>query len=147
MRARAANGYRQLPETPQSFALTAGRMTTEMAWFSLQRVPERVTSALKYSHPESADLSEQVGVLKALLRDIVGNPFRPVAFDPGWRTSTVVALAEQMYGSRDFAPMPILADALQDTGCENEDILAHCCDPAAPHVRGCWVVDLVLGKS
>lgn len=90
---------------------------------------------------ESALAREQAG----LFRDIFGNPFRPVAFDPGWRTSTVAALAEQMYGSRDFPPMPILADALQDAGCDNEDVLAHC-RGAGPHVRGCWGVDLLLGK-
>jgi hypothetical protein len=85
--------------------------------------------------------------LAHLLRDIFGNPFRPVTFHPEWRTSTVVALANQMYESRDFSAMPILADALQDAGCDNEDILNHCRDPKATHVRGCWVVDLVLGKT
>jgi hypothetical protein len=80
-----------------------------------------------------------------LLRDIFGNPFRPVAFDPAWRTSTAVALAQQMYDSRDFGVMPILGDALQDAGCEHADVLDHCRGPG-PHVRGCWVVDLVLGK-
>jgi hypothetical protein len=80
-------------------------------------------------------------------RDIFGNPFRPVTFTPEWRTSTAVALARQMYESRDFAAMPILADALQDAGCDNDDILAHCRDETKPHVRGCWVVDLVLGKE
>jgi hypothetical protein len=81
-----------------------------------------------------------------LLRDIFGNPFRPAAFDPAWRTSTVAAIARQMYESRDFGAMPILADALQDAGCENAELLDHCLGPG-PHVRGCWVVDLVLGKS
>ncbi|WP_232069714.1 hypothetical protein [Gemmata massiliana] len=81
-----------------------------------------------------------------LLRDIFGNPFRPVAFSPAWRTSIVVALAAQMYESRDFSTMPILADALQDAGCDNADMLDHCRGPG-PHVRGCWVVDLVLGKE
>jgi hypothetical protein len=81
-----------------------------------------------------------------LVRDVFGNPFRPVAFDPCWRTGTAVALARQMYEGRDFALMPILADALQDAGCEHPDILAHYRGPG-PHVRGCWVVDLVLGKS
>ena len=52
-----------------------------------------------------------------------------------------------MYESRDFAAMPILADALQDAGCDNDDILNHCRDERPRHVRGCWVVDLVLGKS
>ena len=82
-----------------------------------------------------------------LLRDIFGNPFRPVTFAPVWRTDTAVSLARQMYEARDFAAMPILADALQDAGCDNADILAHCRDPKQVHVRGCWVVDLVLGKE
>jgi hypothetical protein len=72
---------------------------------------------------------------------------RPVAFDADWKTSTAVALAQQMYDSRDFSTMPILADALQDAGCDSDDILNHCRDPEQPHVRGCWVVDLVLGKE
>ena len=81
-----------------------------------------------------------------LLREIFGNPFRPVVFDPNWRTSTVVALTRGMYESRDFSIMPVLADALQDAGCEHEEIIAHCRGDG-PHVRGCWVVDLVLGKN
>jgi hypothetical protein len=82
-----------------------------------------------------------------LIYDIFGNPFRPVPYDPSWRTSAAVSLASQIYESRDFAAMPILADALQDAGCDHADILAHCRDANAVHVRGCWVVDLVLGKS
>ena len=73
--------------------------------------------------------------------------FRPVTADPSWRTPTVVALASQMYESRDFGAMPILADAFQDAGCDNTDILDHCRDEKQVHVRGCWVVDLVLGKE
>jgi hypothetical protein len=81
-----------------------------------------------------------------LLRDIFGNPFRSLTFSPEWRTDTALALARQMYESRDFSAMPILADALQDAGCDNEDILDHC-RTEQTHVRGCWVVDLVLGKE
>ncbi len=81
------------------------------------------------------------------LREMFGNPFRPVAFDPDWRTSTAVAIAQGMYESREFSAMPILADALQDAGCDNDEILTHCRDPQQVHVRGCWVVDGVLGKS
>jgi hypothetical protein len=80
------------------------------------------------------------------LRDIFGNPFRPVAFDRAWRTDTTRALARQMYDSRDFSAMPILADALQDAGCDNDDILNHC-RSSGVHVRGCWVVDSVLRKG
>jgi hypothetical protein len=81
-----------------------------------------------------------------LLRDIFGpRPADQITADPAWLTSTAVALAGQMYESRDFGAMPILADALQDAGCDNADILDHCRGPG-PHVRGCWVVDLLLGK-
>lgn len=83
----------------------------------------------------------------ALLREMFGHPFRAVAFSPSWRTDTAVTLAQQMYESRDFGAMPILADALQDAGCETEEVLNHCRDTTATHVRGCWVVDLVLGKA
>ncbi|WP_227254958.1 hypothetical protein [Frigoriglobus tundricola] len=84
----------------------------------------------------------------ALVRDIYGpNPFLPVSFSPSWRTDTAVSLARTMYESRDFSAMSILADALQDAGCDSADILDHCRNATQPHVRGCWVVDLLLGKS
>ncbi|VTR97843.1 Uncharacterized protein (Fragment) OS=uncultured bacterium PE=4 SV=1 [Gemmata massiliana] len=57
-----------------------------------------------------------------------------------------MAIAAQMYALRDFSGIPILADALEESGCDNADVLDHCCGPG-PHVRGCWVVDLVLGKE
>ena len=94
----------------------------------------------------SQGYSSEAIVHADFLRDIFGNPFRPVAFVPEWRTSSAVALADAMYQSRDFGPMPILADALEEAGCTNADILSHCRGDG-PHVRGCWVVDLVLGKS
>jgi hypothetical protein len=68
----------------------------------------------------------------------------PVTCCPAWRIDTALSLARQMYESRDFSAMPILADALQDAGCDNEDILTHCRWQEF-HVRGCWVLDLVLG--
>jgi hypothetical protein len=91
---------------------------------------------------------EQTETLQiATLRDVFGNPFSPVACEPEWRTDTAIALARTMYESREFSAMPILADALQDAGCDNTDILNHCRDTSQVHVRGCWVVDLVLGKT
>jgi hypothetical protein len=81
-----------------------------------------------------------------ILRDIFGNPFRPRTLEPAWLTSTVRALAEGIYTARAFDRMPILADALEDAGCDSEDILNHCRGDG-PHVRGCWVIDLVLNKS
>jgi hypothetical protein len=81
-----------------------------------------------------------------LLRDVIGNPFRSIAFAPDWRTENTVGIAAKMYDERDFGAMPILADALEEAGCDNGDILAHCREPGV-HVRGCWVVDRVLGKE
>jgi hypothetical protein len=80
------------------------------------------------------------------VRDVFPPPGTSPAAEPGWLTSTVVALARQMYESRDFSPMSILADALQDAGCADELVLGHCRKPA-PHVRGCWVVDLLRSAA
>jgi hypothetical protein len=78
-----------------------------------------------------------------LVREVFGNPFRDVWFDLRWRTTEVRALARGIYRTRDFSPMPILADALQDAGCENPGVLNHC-RGTTPHVRGCWVLDGLL---
>jgi hypothetical protein len=74
------------------------------------------------------------------------DPLRDVCLDPSWLTSTVVSLAAGIHAEQAFDRMPILADALQDAGCTNDDVLNHCRDANATHVRGCWVVDLLLGK-
>jgi hypothetical protein len=81
-----------------------------------------------------------------LVREVFGNPFRPVKFPKGCRTNTAVQIARQMYDERDFSATPILADALEDAGCDSADVLTHLRSPG-PHVRGCWAVDLVLGKK
>ena len=82
----------------------------------------------------------------ACLHDIFANSFRAVRFNPDWRTPPAVLLAKRMYNARDFSAMPILANGLQDAGCDNADILDHC-RGNGPHVRGCWVLDLVMGKK
>ncbi|MBL8793522.1 MAG: hypothetical protein JNM56_06440 [Planctomycetia bacterium] len=80
------------------------------------------------------------------MREVCGNPFRPVKVDPAWLTSTVVLLAQAIYDERAFDRLPILADALEDAGCDHADILNHC-RSEGPHVRGCWALDLVLGRK
>jgi hypothetical protein len=85
-------------------------------------------------------------VQAVLLRDIFSHSDRPTLLLPARLTSTVVSLAEGIYAERAFDRLPILADALQDAGCDNADVLDHC-RGAGPHARGCWVVDLVLGKG
>jgi hypothetical protein len=91
-------------------------------------------------------LDPRPGWVAGLVRDVFGNPFRPVAFHARWRTADTVGLARGVYEDRAFDRLPLLADALMDAGCADEDILAHCRSDG-PHVRGCWVVDLVLGKE
>jgi hypothetical protein len=88
-----------------------------------------------------------------LLRCIFGNPFRPVSLDPAWLTATVSTLATAAYeeralpsGELDMTRLAVLADALEEAGCDNADILTHL-RSAGPHVRGCFVVDLLLNKA
>jgi hypothetical protein len=104
----------------------------------------------------------------SLLRDIFGNPFRPVSVDPRWLSSSVFGLVRTVYEDRRFGfeywsrepkqdlartayhdrfdHLPVLADVLEEAGCSNPDILGHLRAPG-PHVRGCWVIDLLLGRG
>lgn len=84
---------------------------------------------------------EHATVLRCLF-----NPFHASAVDPAWNSGAVVRLAQAIYEERAFDRMPILADALEDSGCTNQDFLAHC-RGSGPHARGCWVVDLLLAKE
>ena len=93
-----------------------------------------------------ARIGAERGAQATLLRDIFGNPFRPVTVDPSWLTRTVTALAKGIYHKPAFDRLPVLAEALEEAGCHDPDILAHCRRPGE-HVRGCWVVDLILGKE
>lgn len=85
----------------------------------------------------------------ALLREVMGNPFRRIEMNPSWLTwnaGTVVRFARGIARGRSFDQVPVLGDALEDAGCDDPDILAHCRQPA-PHVRGCWLVDLILERT
>lgn len=113
---------------------------------SLPEFPIDWAILLTGSDCESCHKTSPRFVAPSLIRDIFGNPFHPVTLNASWLASTVLALANGIYTERAFDRMPILADALQDAGCDNEDILNHCRQPGE-HVRGCWVVDLLLAKS
>ena len=123
----------------------AAKDAAEAAAESAQKRLSVVATASKARDTITATLDPPKDQI-VLVRDVFGNPFRPAALDPAWLTSTAIAIARQMYESRDFGAMPILADALQDAGCDNDDVLNHCRDAKQVHIRGCWVVDLVLGK-
>ena len=102
-------------------------------------------TGLLVTTPSTAS-AEQSLVMRGVVWDVVGNPFRPVEFAPERRTDTAVALARHIYDRREFSAMPILADALQDAGCDSDAVLNHCRHEGT-HVRGCWVLDGVLGRE
>lgn len=99
-------------------------------------------------HPSpvaSGKTANAEGVLCDLLRCVFGNPFQKPAFPTAWQTETVKALASAIYADLAFDRLPILADALEEAGCDDRPMLDHLRGPG-PHCRGCWVLDLALGK-
>jgi hypothetical protein len=109
-----------------------------------------VNRVLSCARAQGVPRSDECQHLAALLREVIGNPFRPPQPVPPpalpWNDGTVVRLAQTMYDEWAFDRLPILADALEEAGCDSADILSHCRGPG-PHVRGCWVVDAILGKA
>ncbi len=86
----------------------------------------------------------EVAAQEAIVRDVFGGPERAEVVDARWLTADVVGVARHMYAAGDFSAVPILADALEDAGCDAPDVLEHC-RADVPHMMGCWVVDAVLG--
>lgn len=105
----------------------------------------RTGQSLPWDGPSTAAARRQA----ELLRDIFGNPFCPVSVDRAWLRwggATVPRMAQAIYDERAFDRLPVLADALLDAGCSDEALLSHLRAPA-PHVRGCWAIDAVLGRA
>ncbi len=119
-------------EAAQDTALATARAAADVPWPATGTRP--------------SEFSEELTLQTELVRDIFGNPFRSVEIQLEWFTSDVLALARGIYAERAFDRMPILADALQDAGCDDEEVLTHCREQRE-HVRGCWVVELLLGKG
>jgi len=100
----------------------------------------------QYDQEAGRSVAASYETRRRLLIDIFGNSFRRMILKPRWRTADVLGLARGIYEDRAFDRLPLLADALMDAGCADEAVLAHCRGDG-PHVRGCWVVDLVLDKE
>jgi hypothetical protein len=138
----SSSGLRTLLRTILSYAAES----VEEASGGESGLPNRIGTAFC---PESVAQSR-------LAREIFRNPFRPVALDSAWlswQDGLVPRLAQAAYehrtlpaGTLDNTRLAVLADALEEAGCQNQDILAHCRQPGG-HVRGCWVVDLLLGEK
>jgi hypothetical protein len=135
------SGSHTADEWARSAVLTAAYPSTAR--------PDSLFDALHWQQAENAfpEPSVEQRVQAAIFKDIFGNPFRPVTFDPRWRSEAAVSLARTAYDTRNFSLLPILADALEEAGCDHPDVLNHCRDRKQVHVRGCWVVDGVLGKT
>jgi hypothetical protein len=132
-----------------AFAATLAATWTVQVPPQPTRVAQAVVEVRRHTEGRSAARAtsrEQRG----LIRDVFGNPFRPSPpLRPAvlaWNDATVRRIAEGIYEDRAFGRLPILADALLDAGCEDEELPVHC-RSEGPHVRGCWAVDLILGKS
>jgi hypothetical protein len=135
---RALRAFRLESGGPYNLYLAASRVSH----FSL----DEVYRSLRWAQGEFRAPSDRE--ICDLIRDII-NPTPPSPPAPSWLTwhdATVRRIAQGVYHDRAFERLPILADALIDAGCDNEDILVHC-RSEGPHVRGCWVIDLLLGKN
>jgi hypothetical protein len=124
--------------TPNRFYLTIGSEEIEVASATYQAVHEGDPVSVKYRPRGRVAL--RVERLSCDERD------PSVTLDPTWKTANVRDLAQAIYDERAFDRMPILGNALEDAGCDNQDILNHCRQPSV-HARGCWVLDLILGKK
>jgi hypothetical protein len=124
-------------------ALLAGRAVAQGRVYGAEVRPRHAYDLRSaYIPVAAAVVAEQLAVLRCL----AGNPFRTPVVRPAWVTSTVVGLVRGINADAAFDRLPILADALEDAGCDSADLLAHLRGDG-PHVRGCWALDLVLGKS
>lgn len=139
--------YQQLPWIIAHFAGTLARlMASELPWEVLL---EAAYGAEFLAGPHEASSRDVSPAVVGLLRDLYGNPFRPVEVEPGWLTwsaGTPRRLAEVIASERRYADLPILADALEEAGCDEPALLEHCRRPGR-HVPGCWALDLLLGRG
>jgi hypothetical protein len=149
-----------MDSAPHFLALAALRMATRPLARLANHVPYFLALAVQQLQGQEA-ASRLRRRYADLLRDVIGNPFkkivtkparrgrpyrRQVFFNAAWRTPAVVGLANAIYDEQSFGLLPILADALEDAGCDQPDLLEHC-RSGGVHARGCWVLDLVLDRS
>jgi len=140
--------FRQERQTAEGTAMWAVAMMCEANIASALGAVDLAARCKAYPFDSSSWADAQKDQL-FLLHDIFDNPFRSVSLNPSclaWNDGAVPKLAQAIYDDRAFDRLPLLADALEEAGCDNQEILDHC-RSTGEHVRGCWVVDLILGKS
>jgi hypothetical protein len=135
------------PEGTEMPPLAAASATAEWAAVSAG-LSAAVTGPGEYSEQRYSDARRrEMEEQSRLAREVFGpRPWVRATLNPGWITAPVARFAAAMYNSRVYRRLAILADALEDAGCDNPELLAHL-RSTAPHVRGCWALDLVLQKG
>lgn len=126
------------------WAARAAEATVEDTGWDVAR-----NAAWSAAHALNGEAPKEQQAQCQLIRDAFGNPFSPQYLDPAWlrwHDSCVVQMARTIYEDRRFEDLPILADALEEAGCDNELILWHCRE-MGEHARGCWLLDAILGKK
>ena len=103
-----------------------------------------LSQAAKFRTPVNDLEAAQTLTLRDVVFELLGNPFAPPVVLPGWRTDTVRAVTARVVEHADWATLPVLADALEDAGCDDRPLLDHLRGPG-PHARGCWALDAVVG--
>lgn len=161
----------QLPDLPNPVTLLIWSLRDETAWEAgrwaarggqfhaksearearltpeARKILEHMDVMPDLTGPHCIEAAKRVSALQAsFLQDIFGNPFASSHVEIDWPNSTMLALAKAASEARDPLHFPILTDALEDAGCCNQTILSHLRSPG-PHVRGCWVIDFLLGKE
>lgn len=128
-------------ETPERF-----RAMSNLIWIGTAAYPIGVKVSNRKGHNA---IKAEHAAQAVLLRDLFGNPFHPATIQPSWlvwNDGTIPKMAQAIYNDRAFDRLPVLADALEDAGCQDADILGHCRQPG-PHVLGCWLIDLLTRKE
>lgn len=129
------------PPTVPSISSCLDTAASAVACAAAEKAPDD-----DYDTTHDASRTQEMFEQVRLVLDLFGNPFRPITLDATWLRPKVVRLAQAIYDERVFDRLPSLADALEEAGCTDADILCHCRGPG-PHARGCWAVDLLLGKE
>jgi hypothetical protein len=146
--ARAAVEFARGARKPLVFgySLEVEQASVRRHWDCPRVCAEAAVKAVGHADQHAGGMEAERQGQVALLRDVFGNPFRRPSVEPSWGTPAVLALARSMFEERQFREMPVLGDALEEADCTDEQLLFQCRQPAE-HVRGCWVLDLLLGKT
>jgi hypothetical protein len=146
----ASSASNMIGATVDDATYTAAEWASKHAanYFAFVEIGDYITDANQETF--YAARKNEATVQTVLVRDIFHNPFQPMPTIHAawlvWNDSTIPKLAQAVYDERAFDRMPVLADALEEAGCSSEEMLGHCRGPG-PHVKGCWLVDLLLGKE